>query len=175
MPSRDAIAAVLGVACLSALPGVSEAQPKKCPAYSHKVSEDSATLVCKCNAPLIKFAGRCQLKVAVEEALQQRILAALKGVEATQVAIEADKSALAYSALSSTLKPVLIQIGAAYLKKDPTLLASAAMTISYDLGQALTTDTCDATPSLRAECANLRSFKAILYESADELQKVRAK
>ncbi|MDQ2925476.1 MAG: hypothetical protein M3R43_07975 [Acidobacteriota bacterium] len=156
---------------------VAAADAEQCPAYSHAVRDSADTLYCKCNEPLINYKGKCQYQAAIEDRLQQRILAALKGIKGTTDAIKAERSALLYTAVGKHLQEIGNVAGVLYLSRKPIVglvLAKEAMSLAFDLGSTLGEwGSCNATGDLRADCDNLHNFQRILDESATELMKIR--
>jgi hypothetical protein len=156
--------------------GSSLTDEDRCPLLSHPTFKEGDVVHCKCNDGLVASGGRCENKAAVEDRLQMRITAAVKGVKSTTDAIESERSALLYTTLGKHLKTIGIGAGALYLTKQPivgAMLATEALSLSHDLGAALGEwGACTATPDLKVDCDNLNNFHRILEESATELLKV---
>lgn len=124
----------------------------------------------KCKDTFVAYGGKCQLQAAVEDQLQQKILAALKGIQSTADAIAADHSAVILGAVGDNIKSLGVSAGQAVIKRDPLLIAPAALSLAYDLGSAAAQwDPATANASLKAEYANLQTFQTILRDAGTQL------
>ena len=152
------------------------ADDNQCPANSHAVSETANEVLCKCNDPLIDYNGKCQYREAIEDRLQQRILASLKGIKAASDAISSERSGLVYGAIRKHFAAISVSAGMAILSKNPMVMAPEALSLSNDLGSLLGEwKACTSTPDLKTSCDNLHNFQRILHETATQLIAVQKK
>ena len=110
----------------------------------------------------------CSDRAALEDKLQQQILASLKGIKNTTDAINSERSALVETEVAKHFEKIGVSAGLATLLRQPAALAPEALSLSNDLGSVLG-QACTATPVLKAGCDNLQTFQKILHDKAAEL------